>query len=54
MAREIPIEDPYKSEFASLYDATTMDTFVRDGLRTQAARDTIQAACRSVLGSSSY
>ena len=28
----------------------TMETFVRNISRTQAVRDTIQAACRSVIG----
>lgn len=28
----------------------TMETCVRENLRTQGARDSIQAACRSVLG----
>lgn len=50
LAKQIPIEDPYQWDLAKEYDAITMETFVHKNARTQAVRDTIQAACRSVIG----
>ncbi|XP_046437398.1 probable flavin-containing monoamine oxidase A [Daphnia pulex] len=50
LAKEISIEDPYLWEKAQEYDAMTMETFVKNSARTQGVRDTIQAACRSVIG----
>ena len=49
-AKQVPIENPYLWDQAAKYDAMTMETCVRENLRTQGARDSIQAACRSVLG----
>lgn len=50
MAKQIPIENPYIWDQAQEYDAMTMETFVQKQACTQAVRDTIQAACRSVIG----
>lgn len=50
LAKQIPIEDPYSWDQAEEYDAITMESFVRNHSRTQAVRDTVLAACRSVLG----
>lgn len=50
LAKQISIEDPYSWSKAQEYDAMTMETFVRNNARTQSVRDTIQAACRSVIG----
>ena len=50
LAKQISIEDPYSWDQAQEYDAMTMATFVNNSARTQSVRDTIQAACRSVIG----
>ncbi|XP_057367268.1 probable flavin-containing monoamine oxidase A isoform X1 [Daphnia carinata] len=49
LAKQISIEDPYSWDKAQEYDAMTMETFVRNNARSQSVRDTIQAACRSVI-----
>ena len=50
LCKQIPVEDPYLWSEASVYDAMTMETFIRKNLKSQGAVDAIQAACRVTIG----
>ncbi|KAK2714485.1 hypothetical protein QYM36_008892, partial [Artemia franciscana] len=50
LAKKISMENPYASPLAKELDNITLDSYVKSNLRTQSARDVIQAAVRASMG----
>ncbi|XP_061182075.1 amine oxidase [flavin-containing] A-like isoform X2 [Saccostrea echinata] len=50
MRKQVDIRDPYQSPYGAEWDSMTMDTFINKQLWTKGAKDSIESACRCVLG----